>query len=484
MRHKLGRATTAIAAAAVAALGGGFLSTFSSPVNPSGGATAAASHDSPCYDSQISTAVQQVSGNQALGYVCNPTLYNNGNWSSSDELRGHVANVLNRCNATSGLSASQSRNLTQAVIQNTGVPPSGAACAHTPYSERYAQTCTSNCDGINWDVYDGSAGYQRISAKEGVYQTLSMCSAMSGTAQTALWITQAVIEETGGLPQRPDITSFASRPGLSGEQIAGQCHSFLYNSGDFYNWEGLKRSISARRTSAVTCDSTDRDIAQAYRDLTGWNPLPHECEPGRYSDFAGNPWDSYGQLKTRIVDSLRCRDPWINRIYTEYFGRAARGHGEAGECNIGLYGNGSWSSFGDLAQKMGVTKEALERHGLAFSGPMGDLSVPDAVGPDLAPHQVLISNPAGVVTDAAGNIIGDKSLGIVSTAGGLARINQNGTPVIAAGGGNVIANGSGNVISLGSGNVISAGAGNVIAAGAGNVIANGGGNVIAAGGGN
>jgi len=54
-----------------------------------------------------------------------------------------------------------------------------------------------------------------------------------------------------------------------------------------------------------------------------------------------------------------CRDPWVSKAVREVKGRAPIGKGEAGECNIKMYG-ASWSSYDDLKGKVQQTFKALD----------------------------------------------------------------------------------------------------------------------------
>ena len=50
--------------------------------------------------------------------------------------------------------------------------------------------------------------------------------------------------------------------------------------------------------------------------------------------------------------SAACTDPWVTNAVRQVTGRDARGAGNAGECNIQLYGNGHWSNYNDLVGKV------------------------------------------------------------------------------------------------------------------------------------
>lgn len=48
----------------------------------------------------------------------------------------------------------------------------------------------------------------------------------------------------------------------------------------------------------------------------------------------------------------QCQDPWVSQAINEIIGRTAIGSGQSGECNITLYGGGSWSGYEDLKNKV------------------------------------------------------------------------------------------------------------------------------------
>ncbi len=398
----------------------------------------------------ISRAVWQVTGNYALYGVCNPNLYNGGEWSSLSELEGYVDSAMNACGP-----GQTNRNLAQAVLEKSAVPAEGFVCAKQVYQDWIDANCTTtSCNTVNWNVYktaeeapdtgSGAVAPGEQSASFSVAAALQACNRPA--------VTQAVIQLTGSLPERRE----AWWPSVGGAQNAGQCHAYIYNHGDFeFSYDYLVGYAKSRMQSTETCPANP-DIAYAYEDLTGWKPLPFECDPDRYK--GGDP-SNYTDLRNDIAYSFRCTDPWIDQVYKIDFGRAAHGRGTTGECNPNLYGNGHWSSYNDLRTKMGVTVPALQSSdaefhvngSLTIAKPGGSVSYP--------PASVLIKTPSGAV----------------STAGG---------DVIANGGANLLGEAGGNVISYGGGNVISYGGGNVIANGGANVIASGGGNVIASGGGN
>lgn len=126
----------------------------------------------------------------------------------------------------------------------------------------------------------------------------------------------------------------------------------------------------------------------------------------------------------------QCRDPWVTKAVTEVMHRSPNGSGESGECSIYRYGNGHWTSYADLVNKVKI----------AF----GQYVVQAR---PIAPNRNYMNN---------------------QNRSGFYQPPASG--VIAAGGANVIAAGGANVIAAGGANVIAAGGGNVIAAGGANMI--------------
>ncbi|MDZ8084798.1 MAG: hypothetical protein RMY16_04250 [Nostoc sp. DedQUE12b] len=47
-----------------------------------------------------------------------------------------------------------------------------------------------------------------------------------------------------------------------------------------------------------------------------------------------------------------CNDPWVTGAVSQVAKRSPLGQGNRGECNIRLYGNGRWSNFPDLLNKV------------------------------------------------------------------------------------------------------------------------------------
>ncbi|MDO7850221.1 hypothetical protein [Hymenobacter convexus] len=124
--------------------------------------------------------------------------------------------------------------------------------------------------------------------------------------------------------------------------------------------------------------------------------------------------------------SAQCRDPWIAQAYKQAANRAPVGQGEACECNIHLYNNGSWGNYNDL---LGYVKQYL------------------ASGTRLAYAPLTSGNFA--VAILRGNQVAAISV-----------LNSGGN-VVASGGGNVVASGGGNLVASGGGNLVASGGGNI-----------------------
>ena len=62
----------------------------------------------------------------------------------------------------------------------------------------------------------------------------------------------------------------------------------------------------------------------------------------------------------------RCADPWIDQAVAQTAGRAPRGAGDHGECDLRLYG-ARWASYAQLREQVGAALDALDAAGLEFT---------------------------------------------------------------------------------------------------------------------
>jgi hypothetical protein len=115
--------------------------------------------------------------------------------------------------------------------------------------------------------------------------------------------------------------------------------------------------------AGARCD--DPWITQAYREIN--MPMrgggsSGDCNIGLYGGAIwGTYSDPYSTLKTWVVNSKICSDPWIGEAYATEIGRRVNGSGTSGECNIYLYGGGKWSGFPDLASKIKAYLQMRDR---------------------------------------------------------------------------------------------------------------------------
>lgn len=166
----------------------------------------------------------------------------------------------------------------------------------------------------------------------------------------------------------------------------------------------LERPATARQMQSEVCRDPlinrvyNEDIRRAPRGVgdTG------ECNPLNYG---GGQWSSYEDLRKKVrlyaatVPPSSCRDQMLTDSLIELASPPSRpgavsatlnrirprGTGELGECNMYLYGGGSWSSKDDLKDKIKKAQSALTRYGYVLS-PIGKLL--DASYRELGPVQV------------------------------------------------------------------------------------------------
>ena len=126
-----------------------------------------------------------------------------------------------------------------------------------------------------------------------------------------------------------------------------------------------------------------------------------------------------------------CKDPWITQAFHQMHNRAPLGSGSTGECDITRYGNGHWTTFADLEQKI-AAHEAAEHPlpaptSLRTPSPVrpGSITQPST---QLAPASAPLVNQNGsrIISDAGGNQI-NRNSNIISQDGGGLHSNSSGT---------------------------------------------------------
>ena len=125
-----------------------------------------------------------------------------------------------------------------------------------------------------------------------------------------------------------------------------------------------------------------------------------------------------GLLAASAVQA-QCRDPWLTDAIRSVHKRGPTGAGEAGECNIKLYNNGSWANKNELIGHVRTLNSALYKAGLNF----GVFKLKNN------------SFDTGLAT-TANKIV----------AGGGGNITAQQASIVASGGGNIIPSGGGNLI--------------------------------------
>lgn len=100
-------------------------------------------------------------------------------------------------------------------------------------------------------------------------------------------------------------------------------------------------------------------VTKAVSKVTGRTPKGFgdtgECNIRLYG---GGQWGNYQDLVSKVEAAFSsfapgvCRDPWVTRAVNEVTGRTPKGYGELGECNMYLYGKGSWQNYPDLLTKV------------------------------------------------------------------------------------------------------------------------------------
>lgn len=422
---------------------------------------AEAAFSDPCTDTQKNQIIRGFTGETPIGFACYDSTFGIKSSDSYATKQSKISPFINACGTTIS-----DRNLAQAVVERTGnmpnaTPPSGV-CNKAVYEQRVRSSYTGGGTPptVDWTKLRSSA-YPNSNVDNAVHITMNMCGITN--------ISMAIIEVTGQLPKRGGDLEDPGQLGSKYFAGNGQCESTLYNHGQtsYGGYEMVKKFVKARAQSTRQCG--DPLITDAYRSMTGWNPVPadpssltefDECNIYRYNN---GQWTTRDELKNYVYHSWRCENNWIGQIYAKDFGRKAYGRGDTGECNWHLYGDysaGSFEpgSFQEVRKRISGVQTAMSNKGWTF-GQGGGGDIRTVSGGFTPGESVLFESADGVIASGAGN-------------------------VIANGAGNVIANGAGNLITLPHGGVIASGAGNVIANGAGNLKASkGGGSILSSYGG-
>jgi hypothetical protein len=177
-------------------------------------------------------------------------------------------------------------------------------------------------------------------------------------------------------------------------------------------------------------------VGQAIQQVAGRAAVgsgdSDECD---YHRYGGGNWNSYTDLVSKVQAAGVCTDPWISRAYRD-LGRTPAGWGGANECNIRLYGNGSWGSY-----------DQLKGYVQGYIGALGGIRFTTVIRPGLDP---ATDNNALAVVAAQGGTALLKAQ--VIDGSGTPLIGQDSASIVASGGGNLVASGGGNLVASGGGN--------------------------------
>ena len=148
----------------------------------------------------------------------------------------------------------------------------------------------------------------------------------------------------------------------------------------------------------------------------------------------------FGTASLAHAQGGSCKDPWINQAYNKLYHRAPSGSGLSGECDVRLYGGGSWSNYDDLERKIIIAKGGGHAAAMAPAAPVG------------------------MHLDRGGNVYNGSVL--VARAGTFDLVSRTGSllntaAIVAQGGGNIVAQGGGNIVAQGGGNIVAQGGGNM-----------------------
>ena len=143
-----------------------------------------------------------------------------------------------------------------------------------------------------------------------------------------------------------------------------------------------------------------------------------------------------------------CGDIWIDYAFSATSAGIERPQG--GDCNIGNYNNGNWSSLRELISLVDCYKRSGRRGCSAVEYAYRFSPMP---GGNIKVETLANGNPIGFMD-----------------------VNKQSGQIVAAGGGNIVAAGGGNVIAHPHANLVGQVAASIVAAGGGNIVAAGGGN--------
>lgn len=217
-----------------------------------GAAAFSANAPGGCSDKWINSAVYAVTGVAPQGKVCDIYLYNNGSWSSYDQLEGAVRTRMSECS---------DRWVTQALVEVYG---RGAY-------DRNTQCTINRYGGGQWSSY---ADLKTKVEKSG------MCRDP--------WVGQAVYFATGRNPVGVGTTT---------RSTSGECNIYLYGNGQWSSFSGL---VNEARKTHTNLRNAGRQIDASGNFKTTSGTTIHTADKG-YIDLANS--SSYANGRGQVIAS-------------------------------------------------------------------------------------------------------------------------------------------------------------------------------------
>lgn len=335
-------------------------------------------------------------GREPNATECNIKNYNNGSWSSYDQLKGYIR---------------------QYKTQTTAATPSTSCDAWIikAYQELYRRTPSAtecnirNYNNGSWNNYNELVNYIKR------YNSQAAAPATSCDP----WIVDIYKKEFGREPN------------------ATECNIRNYNNGSWANYDQLKGFIKQYKGVSTT-----------PKNNTDWKYTP--------SIVSGDPWitEIYQELYRRKPNAWEynvynyAEGKWKNKIELKQAIQQYQSNMQKAGITIDLYdmSNGRFVVDMKINGKSAAVSLIEGKGGNVVAA--GGANVVSAGGAN-----AVSAGGANVVSAGGANVVSAGGANVVS-AGGANVVSAGGANVVAPGGANVISVGGGNVIAPGGGNLV------------------------------
>jgi hypothetical protein len=164
-----------------------------------------------------------------------------------------------------------------------------------------------------------------------------------------------------------------------------------------------------------------------------------ECNINLYG--AGS-WSSEQDLFIRVTESKDCTDPWIGQIYRNLYNRKPT----AAECSVSNYGGGQWSTYMDLTAKIQAYQSGGGRASspVLSSGPCGSYRAPNA--------RSYVADAGLDLCDSNGNVVANAGSFFVQVAPSV--VSHDGGSIVSHDGGSLVSHDGGSLISHDGGSLV------------------------------